>query len=69
MFETSPISCITQAEACRRHAADLAGKPDASMLLRIAGYFEELALQSAVGGQARYCDDRERVTPRSRPTG
>jgi hypothetical protein len=39
-------SLMTGADDCRRHAADLAGRPEASMLLRIAGYFEALATQS-----------------------
>jgi len=37
---------MAQAEDCRRHAADLDGKPEAPFLLRIAAHFEELATQS-----------------------
>jgi hypothetical protein len=49
MFETSETGpyCIMQAQQCRRHAADLDGKPEASILLRIAGYFKDLSAQSA----------------------
>jgi hypothetical protein len=36
---------LAQAEDCRRHAAALNGKPEGPLLLRIAGHFEELALQ------------------------
>lgn len=37
---------LAEADECRRHAADLHGEPEAPLLLRIAGYFEELATQS-----------------------
>ena len=33
----------TEAEKCRRQAADFAGRPEASFLLRIACSFDELA--------------------------
>ncbi len=48
MFQSSSRtpSCLAQAVDCRRHAAELEGKPEAPILLRIAGYFEEMATQS-----------------------
>ena len=36
-----------QADHCRRHAADLNGTPEGPFLLRMAGYFEDLATHSA----------------------
>jgi hypothetical protein len=38
---------MTEADKCRLYAADLDGKTVASVLLRIAAYFEALAAQSA----------------------
>ena len=39
----SPEFLMAEANECRRHAVDLNEKPEASVLLRIASYFEELA--------------------------
>jgi len=48
------MSLLNEAERCRREAQDLAGKPDAAMLLKIAEQFEILAYdQSVIGGRRR----------------
>ena len=38
-----------EAEACRRHAAQFAGRPEGHFLLRVAQLFEELAAAQCFG--------------------
>ena len=44
-------SFVDEAEACRQQAAQFAGRPEATFLLRVARSFEELQLGRTRAGQ------------------
>ena len=43
---------LAEADQCRRHAEDLVDPSETSLLMRIAGYFEELARDLNGGREA-----------------